>query len=412
MSGVETSRSPRRRRWLAAAGAVAAAAGAWGIKAGIESVGSAGWARVERRDLVISAEIEGELQAVDSAGLGPPQLTRVWDFKISFLAPEGAEIAEGGPVVGFDTTRLQQQLQEKIAERDSAVKELEKRTTDLEIERRDKLLELAEAEARLRRATLKLEVPDQVTSRRELEQARIDHRLAELEIAHAKAGLEHLESQGEADLASLVERRDRATARVAEIEEQMRAMTVKAPRAGTVIYKSDWRGDKKKIGDNVWRAETVVEIPDLERMLGEGEVAEADAGRLEAGQRVTLRLDAYPDREYSARVQRIRRTVQRKSWRNPQKVVRLVLELAETDTERMRPGMRFRGEVETDRFAETLVVPTEAVFSRPEGTAVYVRTLFGEREVFPEFGQRNADFFGVVSGLDEGDRVLLRGGAS
>ncbi len=399
----------RRRAALAALALAALGAGAWVLST--DALSSDSWTRVERRDLVIGVEVEGELQAAASAELGPPQVRSIWDFKISFMAPEGAEVKEGEEVLGFDVTRLRQQLQEKVAARDSAIKQLEKRAADLEIERRDKVLKLAEAEARQRRARLKLEVPDQVTSRRELEKARIDHRLASLEIENASEGLEHLAARGSADLAALAETRDRAAARVAELEDQVAAMTVAAPRAGTVIYKADWQGNKKKIGDNCWRAEKVLQIPDLARMLGEGEVAEADAGRLAAGQRVTLRLDAYPDLLYRAAVQKIRRTVQRKSQSDPQKVMRLVLELDQTDTERMRPGMRFRGEIEVERVAEVLVVPQGAVFAGPEGAAVVVRSLLGRRRVFPAFGARNAELFAVESGLEEGDRVLLRGGA-
>ncbi len=410
MKHAERTSGATKRRWILAVIAIVAAAGTWSLARGVESFDSESWGRVERRDLVIGVDVEGELQAAKSADLGPPQVQRIWNFKISFLAPEGAEVAEGTPVLGFDVTELQQQLQAKVTERDSAIKQLEKRTTDVQIKRRDQLLELAEAEAELRRTDLQLKVPDDVAKRVELEQARIDNRLARLRIEHARTTLEHLQAQSQADLAELAKRRDRAAQRVVEIESYISQMTVKAPRAGTVIYKSDRGGEKKKVGDSVWRAGTVLQIPDLKSLLAEGEVAESDAGRLAEGQTVTLRLDAYPDREYRATVRKIRRTVQQKSWRKPQKIVRLVIELDETDTERMRPGMRFRGKIETGRVPETLVVPQEAVFSQPDGTAVFVRTLFGRRQVFPTFGQRNADFFGVESGLEEGDRVLLQGG--
>ena len=343
-----------RRRKRMAVVLIVLVAGAWGVSRGIEAMDNDSWVRVERRDLIIGVAVEGELHAVDSADLGPPGLRSVWDFKISFMASEGSEIAEGEPVLRFDTTRLRQQLQEKVARRDSAIKEYEKRTTDLEIKRRDLALELAEAEAQLRRAELKLAVPDAVAKRRDLEEARIDHRLAELRIKHARSSLEHLERQGRADLAALASKRDQAALRVQEIEAQVEDMTVKAPRHGTVIYKARRGGEKHKVGDSVWRGQRVIQIPDLERMLGEGEVAEADAGRVKVGQRVTLQLDAYPDHRYSATVSRIHRTVQQKSSRNPQKVVRLELELDDTDTERMRPGMRFRGEIEIERIGETL----------------------------------------------------------
>ncbi len=86
----------RRGRLILAT--IALAAGAWGVVRGLEAIEGGSWVRVERRDLVIGVEIEGELQAVDSADLGPPALRSVWDFKISFMASEGSEVAAGQSV--------------------------------------------------------------------------------------------------------------------------------------------------------------------------------------------------------------------------------------------------------------------------------------------------------------------------
>ncbi len=383
--------------------------GAWAVARETRTPDSESWVRVERRDLVIGVEVEGELEAAESAELGPPSIRSFWDFKLSFLAPEGAEVEADARLMAFDSTQLEQRLQEKVAERDSAQKELEKRVDDLEIERRNMEMTLEEARARLRRAELKLAVPEEVALRNELEIARLDESLARREIAYLETKLEHRSQQSEAELATLREQRDRADGRVRELESEIARMTVHAPRAGTVIYRRDRRGEKKQVGDSVWREEKVLEIPDLAHMLGEGQVAEADVGRLAAGQRVVLRLDAYPEEEHTGKVLRIRRTVQQKSWRDPRKMVLLTVELDHTDPRRMRPGMRFRGTIETERAADSLVVPHAAVFSRPRGPAAYVRTLLGRREVFPDFGRRNEEYLEVVSGLAEGDRVLRRG---
>ena len=82
--------------------------------------------------------------------------------------------------------------------------------------------------------------------------------------------------------------------------------------------------------------------------------------------------------------------------------------LDETDAKRMRPGMRFRGEIEIERLVDVLVVPEEAVFVEPEGAAVYVRKIGGARRVEPTFGARNESFFMVEAGLEEGDRIRVR----
>ncbi len=397
-----------RRRWLAVGGGVLLLAAALVAAAGLQPP-SGTWARVVRDDLVIGADIEGELEAVESAALGPPPMREVWNFKISFMAPEGTEVREGMPVLGFDTTELQQRLLREMAERDSTQKQLEKAVTDAEKEERDLRLRLEEARSGLRKAELKLATPDVVVARTEVEKARIDRHLAELEVSCIESKREHRRISSEAGLEALRERRDRAAAKVVELESQIGRMTVKAPRSGTIIHKSNWRGEKKKIGDSAWRAETVLEIPDLARMRAQAEVAEADAGRVEEGQRVGLRLEAHPDQEYHGVVRSIRRSVQQRSWRNPEKVVRIEIDLGETDQERMRPGMRFRGRVVADEAADTLVVPQEAVTLGPEGASVTIRTLLGQRQVRPRLGRRNSEYFEVMDGLGEGDRVLLGG---
>lgn len=362
---------------------------------------------VQQDDLVVGVEVTGTLESVESAYLGPPQVRNLWNFKIAMIAPEGTEVRKGMPVVRFDSSELERTLRTKIAERDSAEQEIEKERTSQKRELRDTELQLAEAEAKLRKARLKVDVPAYLSEANELEQARIDLELAEREVQHLKSKLELQAEQGRARVASLRERRDRAASRVQEIQDQIEQMTVRAPRSGTVIQVTDrFRDDKKKVGDSVWKMEKIIEIPDLRTMKAEGEIDEADAGRVEVGQPVVLRLDAHPDIEYRGVVENIQRTVQRQSPVLPLKVVRVDIRLEETDPERMRPGMRFRGEVEVDRREGVLLAPAEAVFSTPDGPVAYVSTwLRGPRPVPLEVGARNDSHVQILSGLAAGDRL-------
>ncbi len=400
-------RARRQRRRLALiAAAVLLPAGVLGWSAGREGDGE--WAEVQRGDLVLDVEVTGALAAVDAARLGPPPIPNIWDFKLAFLAPEGTEGQAGMPVLGLDATELERDLLAKQAERDTAEKELEKRVTELAMDRGKDALRLAEAEARRRRAALKVAVPPELLAAHELAGARRDLALAETEIAHLTRRLALLERQTRAELDSLAGRRDRAALRVREMEQQIAQMTVRAPRAGTVIYVADWQGRKKQVGDSVWKGETVVEIPDLARMRADGQVAEAEAGRLRPGQRVTLRLDAHPDLLFAGRVQSLRSTVERRSPEDPQKVVALEVALDVTDRRRMRPGMRFQGAVEVERVRGALLAPAEAVFATAAGPRVWRRGLFGAEEVQPRLGRRNARAVEVLAGLAAGDRLARR----
>jgi HlyD family secretion protein len=368
------------------------------------------WEQVQRQDLVVGVEVAGTLSAVQSVALGPPQLPDVWDFKIAFLAPEGTEVRQGQPVLGFDTSALENTLLETMAERDSAQKELEKKQANLEMTRDEDELRLAEAKARARRAGLKVDVPAELVAAKELAESRADLQLAQREIAYLQDRLSLQSREAEAEITALRNKRDRAAWKVRQAEEAISQMTVSAPRDGTVIYLSDTRRgrEKKKIGDSTWRGEKIVEIPDLRRMVAEGEVDEADAGRVAVGQRVVFRLDAHPDVIFTGRVRSIHSAVQTRSPTDPVKVVGLDVSLDQTDPQRMRPGMRFSGTVELDRVPRALVVPAEAVFNRPEGPIVYRRTRWGTEEVRPRLGRRNDRWVEVLGGLSEKDAIALR----
>ncbi|HXO21321.1 MAG TPA: HlyD family efflux transporter periplasmic adaptor subunit [Thermoanaerobaculia bacterium] len=398
----------RRLRRLGLLAAIVAAGVLWwlgGRGAGAGERG--GWVEVRRDDLVVGVEVAGTLAAVDSALVGPPPVEGMWNQTIAYLAPEGAQVQKGAPVARFDSGELQRKLLDKLAEQASAEKELEKKQVNLTIERRDDELHLAEAEAKLRKSSLKVDVPPELVAANELRQSRGDLALSQREIAYLKERLQFERQEGEAELGLLVERRDRAAARVAEMRQQIARMTVSAPRDGTVVYVPDRRGEKRKVGDSVWQSDKVIEIPDLRRMRADAQVDEADAGRIAAGQAVRLRLDAHPEITFSGRVRAISGNVHARSDNNLQKVVELDLELERTDPQRMRPGMRFRGIVETARV-RALVVPAEAVLATAEGPLVYRRVFFGAEPVRPRLGRRSATEVEVLSGLAAGDRLARR----
>ena len=396
----------RARRVVTCAVAAVAALAVGGLLWGSLRL-PAGAAQVERGDLVVEVEVAGTLRAVESSVLMPPQVQNVWQFKIAMLAEEGSRVGLGEPVLAFDTSELQQRLQTRRADLDTARAEVEKKRVDLAVTVANDTLALAEVEARLRKARLLTEQPPELNSGIEVAKARLDLELSELEVDLVERRIEATRRAGAEELAVLEADLARVASEVQQIEQAIGRMTRTAPREGIVIHVTDWRNEKMKVGDSCWAADPVLEIPDLSRMAADGEVEEARAGRLREGQQVLLRLDAHPDRQYRGTVESISRTVQQKSWRNPVKVVRLAIALDETDPERMRPGMRFRGSIEVDRRADAVLVPIEAV-RFVEGLPVVSRhRLAGWRTVAVRLGERNDDRIEVLEGLEPGDLVSL-----
>jgi hypothetical protein len=111
-------------------------------------------------------------------------------------------------------------------------------------------------------------------------------------------------------------------------------MSVKAPQDGIVIYRTNWRDEKKKVGDTMWFGETVLAIPDLSEMRADAFVDEADGGAVAEGQSVILRLEA---RDLDWGTSRVGRTVA-EVWRAPEGPGQVAIESRPTV---MRPAMRF-----------------------------------------------------------------------
>ena len=362
--------------------------------------------RVRREDLAMGVEVEGELMAVRSTEIGPPMVREMWEYKIAFMAPESASVRKGQPLVGFDSSNLQRQLEEKRAEFDEAVKRIERKEVELLGQRRDVELQLAEAESRLEKARLKSDVAENLRARNEVQTTILDLRNAGQAVANLKARIAAIRNSEESSLKSLINQRDRAKARVADLVDAIQAMTVLAPQDGIVIYKTGWRDEKKKVGDTLWFGEKLLALPDLKEMRAEGDVDEADGGSIAAGQRVTLRLEALPDKDLKGRITRIGRAVRRKSFRVPYKVFRVQVTLDEGDPA-LRPAMRFRGEIETKRAASVLTIPREAVFLRPSGPVVWLKGFWGFREALIKLGRHNRRQVEVTEGLALGDEIAL-----
>jgi len=362
--------------------------------------------RIRRGEFTVEVSIGGNLEAIDSSPVGPPAIGGIYNFKVSMLAPEGVEVTEGTPVVAFDTTELSRKLRTRKAEVKSSAKQIEQKEIDILKTQRDEELQWAEAEARLRRARLKKSAPSNLVSGIETRQAELEFERAEVELENLGRHIEAAREASRAELEGLRAELRKAEADVHRIETAIGKMTRKAPRAGVVTYVADWQGDKVKVGDTVWVSEHVVEIPDLEHMKAEGEIEEALAGRLKVGQKVSIILDAHPDRRFSGRIRGISRTVQPKSWREPLRIVGIEISLDETDPERMRPGMHFRGSVVVKRVPDVLKVPIAAIQRKGGKTFVLRKTLWGTRETEVKPGLRNDREVVILDGLEEGDRIV------
>lgn len=364
-------------------------------------------ATVRRGEMAITVEVSGEIRAVDAMRVGPPSIPDLWNYQIQMMAPEGEVAQKGAPVLAFDGSELQRKLDTWTADRDSAATQLELQRAASKVARQDEALAIAEAQAELRKARLKADAPEGLTAVIELEKARLDLDLAETKVEYLERKAVSAEKRDQAEVSRWKHKHDRSAKRVQELETAIAQLTVLAPRTGTVIYQTNWRGEKKKVGDNAWRAETVLQIASLDEMEARGQVDEVDIAKVKVGQAVSLRLDAQADLELTGRVRELGHGVQRASPETPLKVMLVDIELDSNDDAKMRPGMRFRGRIETGRVDDALILPLGAIVPTDDGPVVLRREGGVIERVPVTLGARTEEEV-VVEGLEEGDVVARR----
>jgi len=129
---------------------------------------------VQNGELVTTIPVSGTLKAVDADFLGPPVVVGTWNFKIAWMAPEGAVAKKGSTVLRFDTSDLHHKLKGKRTESAEAAKQIEKKEAEIKLKEEDGKLKEDEAAANLKKIETSLKVPPELKSSNDLKKTRLD----------------------------------------------------------------------------------------------------------------------------------------------------------------------------------------------------------------------------------------------
>ena len=195
---------------------------------------------------------------------------------------------------------------------------------------------------------------------------------------------------------------------VKQAEALLEKTELHAAVSGFVVYKriSVMNENRKvQIGDSVWNRHGFIVIPDMSAMIGEVEIRERDIGKIEAGQPVTLRPEAYPGLVLSGRVESVG-TLASDGNREEESLFNVRLTLDNVDP-RLRPGMRAQASILTQRYADVLRVPIEAVFFEGGQAVCFVWDDDEPRRRDVALGESDGQFVIVERGLTAGEAVML-----
>ena len=179
--------------------------------------------------------------------------------------------------------------------------------------------------------------------------------------------------------------------------------TLKATLGGLAVYENNWStGRKIAVGDSPWGGMALVSLPDLSKMQSVTNVNEVDVSKVKKDQKVKIKLDAFPEKEFAGVVSSVGTIGQQRDQSNT-KTFEIIVDIDGTDPV-LKPGMTTSNEIVMSSIPDTLYVPIEAVFEKDGKTVVYR----GSRAQEVTLGVKNSNFVIVSGGLHAGEKIALR----
>ncbi|HZN40033.1 MAG TPA: efflux RND transporter periplasmic adaptor subunit [Planctomycetota bacterium] len=235
------------------------------------------------------------------------------------------------------------------------------------------------------------------------------------EIDNSNLGLASVRATGEArrvreaaELKSSESEFQLAKGRLENYERQIANAEMRAPGPGLVVYgRFDW-DEPVHEGMEIRERQEIVILPDVQTMLAEVKVHEAQIDKVAVGQAATVTVDAFPDRRFSGKVLRVSALPDPGPRNQDVKVYRAAVQIdCDNRDGAMRPGMNATVEIAVGEVAGVLGVPLVAVKRRADSYFVWKTTPAGPVAVPVELGASNLTHVEIVKGLLEGEEVWL-----
>ncbi|HVN56914.1 MAG TPA: efflux RND transporter periplasmic adaptor subunit [Bacteroidales bacterium] len=357
-------------------------------------------------DIIVTTT--GELQAERSTDISGPDFSqtrniRFMDIKIQDLIPEGTEVKKGDYIATLDRTSFDNTLKDELDKQTTYNQNLEVKTLDTAVtlsNLRDNIKNLGFSveEAAITLEQSKYEPPTTIR------QAEIALDKAKRSLDQAIKGYSLKVEQAKSDMRNLQRQISDQNQRVSDLQRILANFIIKAPSDGMVIYKRDRTGAKRKLGSSISPWDNVVAtLPDLSTMISKTYVNEIDVSKVKQGQKVTIMVDAFPERKYTGIVTSVA-NIGEQLPNADAKVFEVQINLNGSDPI-LRPSMTTGNKIVTKTIDDVIFVPLESVQSGSDSIPFVFRKDKTKQVVL--LGESNENSVIIEKGLKQGELVFL-----
>jgi len=250
-----------------------------------------------------------------------------------------------------------------------------------------------------------------------IEQLLSDYKEAGRELERAEARARSRMAQAQARLSNAEEDVVETTEDVQRRKRQVDACIIKAPAPGLVVYSSSSGGGDAfrretagpiREGGTVYERQTIIQLPNTAEMIAEISVHESSVDKVKPGQRATITVDAFPDEKIYGQVLKVAALPDsQRAWLSPDLKVYTTQVRIEGSPQSLRPGMSAKVEILVEQLHDVLFVPVQVVANREGKKLCYVMASDTPQPREVSTGAFNNTFVQIISGLAEGEQVLL-----
>jgi HlyD family secretion protein len=361
---------------------------------------------VTRQRFARTVDADGYLRPVNATPVTVPQDVQ-WPLRVMWIANDGADVKKGDLVARFDDLELRSRLVAAELDRDSAVARRGKEAVVSGNAASDRRRTTAAAARELELYRSFQRKDPEIFSRDQIIEAEIDETLGGARLDNARKS-EIVDGRVGSSKVKMVDVETRkADDAIHRSQKGLGALELRAPHDGILIIKRNNVGEPVRVGDTVWRSQTIAEVSKIVEMEAELFVLELEAAGLAKGKKAEVVVESRPDKIFHGEVKAVETVAKRREPKSPTQYFGVILSLDHTDPSIMKPGQRVRARL---LLAETeaLVVPRPTLFDRNGSWVAYRRENGGFAPVTVKLGPSTAGLVAIESGLRPHDFVALR----
>ena len=185
-------------------------------------------------------------------------------------------------------------------------------------------------------------------------------------------------------------------------ELNLKRTSIRSPFSGVVAELKVSRGEK------ITQGQDVVKVVNLESLYLKGFALESELSNIKKGTRVRIKFDAFQEQYFYGEIEAVSPEI------DPDRKTITVFVKVDNKDRLFLPGMHAEIDVEYQVFENVIKVPRNAVIFRQERYLVFVvrdikRNIGTANWEYVTIGHQNDDEIEILSGVQEGDLVLIEG---